>query len=65
MLTQVEAIMEHQTEFLSVEQFAKAVGGISKWTVYAWLSKGIIRRTKVGRRTMIRVSEIERVAKDQ
>ena len=37
----------------SVEDAAVLLGGISKWTVYAWLAKGKIQRTKVGRRTMI------------
>jgi excisionase family DNA binding protein len=45
---------------LSVEQVAKLLG-ISKWTVYAWLSKGKLQRTKVGSRTMIRESELEKV----
>lgn len=45
---------------LSIEEAARWLGGVSKWTVEAWLSKGRLRRTKVGRRTMIRVSELER-----
>ena len=47
----------------SVEDAAKALGGISKWTVHAWLSQGKLQRTKVGRRTMIRESELERVVR--
>jgi excisionase family DNA binding protein len=46
---------------ISVEEAAKRLGGISKWTVYAWLSQGRLRRTKVGSRTMIRESELQRV----
>ena len=46
---------------LSVEEAARKLGGISKWTVHAWLAKGKLRRTKVGSRTMIRESELERV----
>jgi excisionase family DNA binding protein len=38
---------------LSVEEAARRLGGISKWTVHAWLAKGKLRRTKVGTRTMI------------
>jgi excisionase family DNA binding protein len=49
---------------ISVEQAAKRLGGISKWTVYAWLSQGRLRRTKVGSRTMIRESELQRVMED-
>lgn len=37
----------------SVEDAAVFLGGISKWTVHAWLAKGKLRRTKVGSRTMV------------
>lgn len=50
---------------LSVEEVARRLGGISKWTVHAWLAKGKLRRTKVGARTMIRESELQRVIHDQ
>jgi excisionase family DNA binding protein len=46
---------------LSVPQVAERLGGISKWTVYAWLSQGRLRRTKVGGRTMVRESELSKV----
>jgi excisionase family DNA binding protein len=49
---------------LTVEQAAQALGGISKYTIHAWLSSGKLRRTKVGSRTMIRESELERVIED-
>jgi excisionase family DNA binding protein len=45
---------------LSVKEAAKQLG-ISKYTVEAWLSKKKMQRTKVGRRTMIRESELEKV----
>jgi excisionase family DNA binding protein len=48
----------------SVSEAAKALGGISKWTVHAWLSQGRLQRTKVGGRTMIRESELDRVIED-
>jgi excisionase family DNA binding protein len=38
---------------LSVEQAAERLGGVSRWSVYAWLSKGRFRKTKVGSRVMI------------
>jgi excisionase family DNA binding protein len=38
---------------LSVEEAARRLGGLSKYTVHAWLSQGRLRRTKVGTRTMI------------
>ena len=46
---------------LSVEEAARRLGGISKWTLYAWLSQGRLRRTKVGSRTMIAESELQKV----
>ena len=49
---------------LTVEQAAHALGGISKYTVQAWLSSGKLPRTKVGSRTMIRESALERVLVD-
>lgn len=49
---------------LSIEEAARKLGGISKWTVHAWLAKGKLRRTKVGSRTMIRESELQRVIED-
>jgi excisionase family DNA binding protein len=45
----------------SVSEAARLLGGISKWTVHAWLSQGKLRRTKVGGRTMIRESELAKV----
>jgi excisionase family DNA binding protein len=44
----------------SVPSAAKFLGGISAWTVRSWLSQGRLRRTKIGSRTMIRQSELER-----
>lgn len=48
----------------SVSDAAKFLGGISKWTIHAWLSQGRLRRTKVGGRTMIRESELAKVIED-
>jgi excisionase family DNA binding protein len=45
---------------LSVEEAARKLGGLSVYTVHQWLSKGRLRRTKIGSRTMIRESELER-----
>jgi excisionase family DNA binding protein len=49
---------------LSVADAAKKLGGISRWTVHAWLSQGKLQRTKVGGRTMIRESELQKVIED-
>jgi excisionase family DNA binding protein len=48
----------------SVEDAARRLGGISKWTLHAWLSQGKLQRTKVGGRTMIRESELAKVIED-
>jgi excisionase family DNA binding protein len=48
----------------SVEEAAKRLGGISKWTVHAWLSQGKMQRTKVGGRTMIRESQLQKVIEE-
>ena len=51
-------------QLLSVGDAAKRLGGISKWTVHAWLSQGKLQRTKVGGRTMVRESELAKVIQD-
>jgi len=43
----------------SVEDAATFLGGISKWTVHAWLAKGKLRRTKIGSRTMISERDLQ------
>lgn len=43
----------------SVEDAAVFLGGVSKWTVHAWFAKGKLRKTKVGRRTMVRERDLE------
>ena len=43
----------------SVEGAAEFLGGVSKWTIHAWMHDGKLRRTKVGGRTMIRQSDLE------
>ena len=49
----------------SIEDSARLLGGISKWTLYSWLSKGKLQRTKVGGRTMIRESELQKLLNDE
>jgi excisionase family DNA binding protein len=48
----------------SVPDAARFLGGISKWTVHAWLSQGRLQRVKIGSRTMIRESELTKVIQD-
>lgn len=45
----------------SINETARALGGISRHTVKAWLSQGKLQRTKVGNRTMIAESELLRI----
>ena len=54
----LEGVERQMDQLFSVEQAAAKLGGISKWTVHAWLSQGKLQRTKVGSRTMIRESEL-------
>jgi excisionase family DNA binding protein len=54
----LEVIVEN---LLSIKEAARRLGGISTWTVHGWLSKGLLERTKVGARTMIRESELKKV----
>lgn len=49
---------------VSIDEAARRLGGLSKYTIQAWLSQGKLKRTKVGSRTMIRESELERIAED-
>jgi excisionase family DNA binding protein len=51
-------------QLLSIDEAARRLGGISKWTIHAWLSQGRLQRTKVGGRTMIREQELEKVIQD-
>lgn len=51
-------------QLLSIEEAARRLGGISKSTIHAWLCQGKLRRTKVGTRTMIRESQLQRVIQE-
>jgi excisionase family DNA binding protein len=44
---------------LSVEEAAQRLGGVSRWTIYSWLSQGRLRKTKVGSRVMIAESDLQ------
>ena len=52
-------------QLLSIDEAAAKLGGLSKYTIHAWLSQGRLRKTKVGSRTMIRESELERFVREQ
>ncbi len=38
---------------------SERLGGVSYWTVYSWLSKKKLRKTRVGGRVMIAESDIQ------
>jgi excisionase family DNA binding protein len=44
---------------LSVEQAAQRLGGVSRWSIYAWLSQGRIRKTKIGSRVMVAETDLQ------
>jgi excisionase family DNA binding protein len=44
---------------LSVEQAAQRLGGVSRWSIYSWLSQGRLRKTKVGGRVMIAEADLQ------
>jgi excisionase family DNA binding protein len=46
---------------LSIDEAARRLGGLSKYTIQAWLSSGKLQRTKVGSRTTIRESDLSSV----
>lgn len=52
-------------ELVSVTEAASRLGGLSKHTIYGWLSQGKLARTKVGSRTMIRVSELLKMIEEE
>jgi hypothetical protein len=51
-------VIEVEDELVSVPEAARRLGGISVWTVHAWLAKGILGRVKIGRRTMIKNGDL-------
>jgi len=44
---------------LSVEEAAQRLGGVSRWSIYSWLSQGRLKRTKVGSRVMVAEADLE------
>lgn len=58
------AALVKNDELLSVKRVAEELGGLSKSTIHVWLSQGKLRKVKVGSRTMIRRSELQRVIKE-
>ena len=48
----------------SVEEAARKLGGVSKFTIYAWMSRGKLERTRVGGRVMVRESSLLRLLQE-
>jgi excisionase family DNA binding protein len=44
---------------LSVEEAAERLGGVSRWTVYTWMSQKRLRKTKIGSRVMISENDLQ------
>lgn len=44
---------------INIKAAARKLGGLSTWTLRMWVRDGKLRRTKVGRRTMFRESDLE------
>ena len=49
----------------SIQSAAEFLGGISPWTVRAWLSRGKLSRVKIGSRTMVREKELTKLIRTQ
>jgi len=44
---------------LSVEEVARRLGGVSKWSIYSWLSQKKLVKTKVGARVMVSEADLQ------
>lgn len=49
----------------SVESAAEFLGGVSPWTIRAWLTQGKLTRIKVGARTMVLEQELIGLARPE
>jgi Helix-turn-helix domain len=57
-------VASQEDPLYSVQDAARYLGGVSPYSVNAWLSQGRLLRTKISARTMIRRSELERFIRD-
>jgi excisionase family DNA binding protein len=51
-------------QLISIDEAARRLGGLSRFTIESWLSKGKLQRVKVGSRTMLYESSLQTVVKD-
>jgi excisionase family DNA binding protein len=49
----------------NLEEAGRKLGGISVWTLRAWLKQGRLKATKVGGRTMLAEAELERFLRQE
>lgn len=42
-----------------VDETAKRLGGVSRWSIYCWKNQGRLKATKVGTRVMFRESDVQ------
>jgi excisionase family DNA binding protein len=47
------------SKLFSVEEAAERLGGVSRWTVYTWMSQRRLRKTKIGSRVMIAERDLQ------
>ncbi len=47
----------------SVKEAAKKLGGVSPFTIYSWMTRGLLERTRVGGRVMVRESSLLKLLK--
>ena len=57
-------IAQNDDRLYSVRDAAEYLGGVSQYSVHAWMSQKRLVRTKVAARTMIRKSELDRFVRE-
>jgi excisionase family DNA binding protein len=60
----LDVASEKAFEKLYTVKEAAQVTTLSPWTIWAYLTQGRIKRTKISRRTVIRESELQKLLKD-
>lgn len=50
---------------INIQAAARKLGGLSVWTLRAWVRQGKLKRTRVGRRVMFRESDLETFVESQ
>lgn len=48
----------------SIEDAARALGGISAWTIRKHLDRGTVQATRIGRRVFLSSEEVSRIEKE-